>query len=745
MINLSRGTLDESEINLLCLGLSFTPNPALNITELERDMYEFTRKLRLIYHFRNDTSTDESVLRPKSIYCPGRGENDELEKICSSIEHSSILERKVKDNIDEQLRSALDKLSRKIQRNEIVIKPADKGSIIVVMSPEFYWDMCLKHLDNPVFYRKVPTDPSNIVLGRISEFATKFKDRLTEKEFTVLTASTYKLSNFYMLPKLHKSKEINNHIVNTRTRYIHIPDGVGDLEGRPINSGPVYHTRGISIIVHTILLPCLDYIEYILKDSFDFLEKLGSDCEEGTKLVTWDIKSLYTSIRHDLFYTAVEYWLNKLGDKLPLLSRFKRDFVMEALKIILEYNYFLINKTFWHQIMGTAMGTPAAVVGANLVVAYVEVKMFRMLPQLYPMDFVEFLIKSFFRFLDDLIHEWLDNYNIDDLYELMNSLDRDLKYTLDDPSSIANYLDLTITASDKKLIFDIYHKPTNAFNYLKYTSCHPKHTKQNIALALGRRIVRICSTDNNREKNLDELKVNLIKCDHPENVIDEALSKLFSPHPAGKDVEKITFIRTFNPCQVPNFHILDKCLNNLNAPSMKKAFENKAPLSATRQARNLRQMLVKARFELIPEVVERNRQVGLVPCGKCKFCKLGYIRAAKEIVLIHKNGKRTVWRYNRLFTCDSKNILYVVQCKNCNEFYVGKAGAVKPRLSKHASDVRHPENSKCKKCTNHLRACSNMEEPFFHFYPFFYVEEPGLRHFMETRFQLRWKPSLNSY
>ena len=173
------------------------------------------------------------------------------------------------------------------------------------------------------------------------------------------------------------------------------------------------------------------------------------------------------------------------------------------------------------------------------------------------------IIKAFFRFLDDLIHEWLDNFDIGPLYQLMNSLDPSLTFSLEHPAIRQNYLDLSISALGKKIIFDIYHKPTNSFNYLKYTSCHPKHTKQNIALSLGRRIVRICSTDSARYKNLDELKVNLLRCDHPESVIDEALSKLFSPNQYGGELDKIPFVRTFNPNQVPNYNLLQNCLNNI--------------------------------------------------------------------------------------------------------------------------------------------------------------------------------------
>ena len=736
VINISRTPLTNDETELLCLGLSFTPTPEPDIIDIERDLYEFTRKLRLIYHFRNDKSTDESLIRRISSFCPNRNANPELERICTSIETSHIVSRNSEDNIG-RLRPALNSLTKKVQDNEIVIKPADKGSIIVVMAPQFYWDMCLRHL-NTSCYEEVEHDPCNIVLHELELFAEKHKNKLTEKEREMLLHSSHKISQFYMLPKLHKSVQINNVVSAEGEEYIHIPDGVTDLEGRPIVSGPCFHTRDLSIMIHNILLPCLDCIDYILKDSYDFQNKLDPHCTEDTQFVTWDIKSLYTSIRHDLFYDAIEFWMEKLHDRIPLLNRFGRGFVMDALKIILEFNYFVINGKFWHQLMGTAMGTPAAVVGANLVVGYLEIKMFRLLPQLYPQDFVDFMVRSFFRFLDDLIHEWLDKFDIQPLHALLNSF----KYIMDNIQALANYLDMTVSVVGDTLSFDIYHKPTNSFNYLKYTSCHPKHTKQNIALSLGRRIIKLCSS-NNHQKNLDALKLNLIKCDHPISVIEDALLKLYSPSSKPKDQDLIIAMRTFNPKQTPNIRLLENCLDNLQYPEMRKAFNNKKTLCTTRQPKSLRKSLVKANFSLTPPPSRPIRQVGLIPCGNCKFCKLGYISSATEIVLRRGNQVFT-WKYNRLFTCNSTKVLYVLVC-HCGKYYVGKAKEVKSRLSKHISDVRHPENSKCKKCTNHLRNCSKMKEPFFKFYPFYYAEEPGLQHFMETRFRLRWKPELNSY
>ena len=372
------------------------------------------------------------------------------------------------------------------------------------MSPEFYLNMCESHLRNEEYYVCIQdNDPSPLLKSRIIAYAKKYKNLLTENEYKTLTQKTYKISNFYMLPKLHKSKELNDIILAKNSEYINI-DKFLTIEGRPIVTGPCYHTSVVSQILHVIMEPTLSFIKHILKDSFDFIDRLDTQCTVNTILSTCDIKSLYTNIKHDVFYKAMEYWIDKFHDDIPLLSRFTKAFILEGLNIILRFNYFYINKNFFHQIKGTAMGTNFAVVGSNLTVAYFEVRMFALLPQVYPRDFVNYFVCNYFRFLHDIFHTWLINFDIEPFYKLINELDPDLKFIFEKLTTDINFLDINIKIVDNQLHFDIYHKPTNSFSYLKYNSCHPSHTKNNISLLLARRIIRIVT--DNRDYRLEELR-----------------------------------------------------------------------------------------------------------------------------------------------------------------------------------------------------------------------------------------------
>ena len=288
----------------------------------------------------------------------------------------------------------------------------------------------------------------------------------------------------------------------------------------------------------------------------------------------------------------------------------------------------------------------------------------------------------------------------------------------------------------------MFYKPTNSFTYLKFSSCHPRHTRNNIAGSLARRIIQLVSTEEDRQRRLDELSVHLQQRGHTEENINFAFLKLMQPKQTPPQGECIVFTRTNNPAHVFNKHVVSDCISVLKRQKLVKAFGQKRILLATRQPPNLKKLLTAAKFDLNPTPREP-RKVGLIPCGNCKYCSNGYVIGATGFSFKSSNGKLIEWTYNRLFTCRSMNILYVLICKYCCENYLGKSDATKRRIAKHKSDVLIPENSTCKRCTNHLRDCSKLVEPYFVFYPFFYVDNPGLRHYMERRFINSFKPTLN--
>ena len=72
-------------------------------------------------------------------------------------------------------REDLDSLKTKVDSNQIAIKPADKGDMIVIQDPLDYRDMCLKHLNDQSYFENLgPNDPSNMIKEKMVSFADKY-------------------------------------------------------------------------------------------------------------------------------------------------------------------------------------------------------------------------------------------------------------------------------------------------------------------------------------------------------------------------------------------------------------------------------------------------------------------------------------------------------------------------------------------------------------------------------------------
>ena len=233
---------------------------------------------------------------------------------------------------------------------------------------------------------------------------------------------------------------------------------------------------------------------------------------------------------------------------------------------------------------------------------------------------------------------------------------------------------------------------------------------------MARRIIRIVT--DNRDYRLEELRQNILKRSHPEKIINYSFTKSFQPkNNKEENKEIVTFTRTYNPNHNFNYNRFNNCLNDINNRELRETFSNKKVLLTIRQPKNLKKMLVTAKFDLHPELPNRKPN-GLFSCTGCIiYHKDGYIKPYISFTFKLTKGKSVTWNYNKFFDCDSKDVLYILICNNCDYFYLGKIIDFKQRIRKHKSDVKHPQNSTCRECAEHLRDCTKIE-PFFRFIRF---------------------------
>ena len=122
----------------------------------------------------------------------------------------------------------------------------------MIMSPDFYLNMCMKELSNTEYYQIVGSDdPTPIIKEAVLMFATRYREVLTQNEFLYLTERKYDMAKFYMLPKLHKSQYLSS--ILGHEQYIHLKDFCHNIDGCPIVGGPSFYTSGLSEIIDIIL------------------------------------------------------------------------------------------------------------------------------------------------------------------------------------------------------------------------------------------------------------------------------------------------------------------------------------------------------------------------------------------------------------------------------------------------------------------------------------------------------------
>ena len=124
-----------------------------------------------------------------------------------------------------------------------MIKQADERDCMVTI---------FQHLNDANTYQKIYEKCDNRVIKKTSELTKKYESLLTKAEKLYLTNIFLSTSNFYGLPKVHKSKQINEAIQQQNNEYIEIyePDS---FTVRPIVGGPNCPTRPLSQLIDIIL------------------------------------------------------------------------------------------------------------------------------------------------------------------------------------------------------------------------------------------------------------------------------------------------------------------------------------------------------------------------------------------------------------------------------------------------------------------------------------------------------------
>jgi hypothetical protein len=149
-------------------------------------------------------------IRKKSSWNPKPSKNTTLESYIDLV--TNDVQTAVSTNIPtHNIPTAAEKgaIQELKERDDIVIKQADKGSVVVVMDKVDYLEEANRQLADERFYKKLDSDPTGKFSTKITQelIIMKENSHIDKSTFDYLKPDKPKAVRFYLLPKIHK---VNN-------------------------------------------------------------------------------------------------------------------------------------------------------------------------------------------------------------------------------------------------------------------------------------------------------------------------------------------------------------------------------------------------------------------------------------------------------------------------------------------------------------------------------------------------------
>ena len=474
-----------------------------------------------------------------------------------------------------------------------------------------------------------------------------------------LNSENTRTPEFYMLPKIHK--------------------GTIPPPGRPIISGNGSPTEKLSQLVDHFLQPLIPKIKSYLKDTSHFLNVLKNlgEVPKDSILVTLDVSSLYTNIPTIEGIRAVAKLLAKhrFGGTEPRNQK-----IVRMLKYVLTLNNFRFNGENYLQIGGTAMGTKCAPSYANCFMGDWEEK------YVYTYHLQPLIWK---RFIDDIFMIWTHGEEeLQNFLRHLNNSHESIKFTMESSKSHIAFLDTLVKLNEGKISSELYTKPTDSHNYLRFSSCHPKHVMKAIPYSQLNRIRRICSDYDNFIKHGKRLCHHFFRHGYPHSLVHEAMIRasnlnrmdLLKPKCKESNAETLICVTRYHPSCSPIADILKRNWNILARNKSTGWIFDMGYKIAYRRPKNLRNFLVRSKLPLLNDDTEKKiLREGNCNNKNCRYCP----RLVRNGRINNSSGKKTYWTYTNI-NCNSNNLVYCIECKICKAKYVGQTGnTIKERFRNH--------------------------------------------------------------
>ena len=653
--------LTAPQLSLLNRGLTFIPSRGSsknNKLQVRFDIQKYHRRLKLSAYYGEDVTSEKLPFTAGSTWTPPDAKLPphilELIKLDLDYFQNSFRNIRAQPNLThDEILSLKDLANNK----NIVIKPADKGSIIVVMDRQQYLWEGKRQLENKKYYSKLKKP---IYLETLTQIIPIFQ-KLHEKKFINAKQRNYLIGDseprpryFYLLPKIHKDPA-------NWSKPFKIPPG------RPIVSDCSSETYRSAEFIDFYLNPLATKHKSYIKDTYDFIEKVKKlQIAPNSILFTIDVDSLYTNIDTKEGIQAVKNIFYKFHDK----KRPDKE-LLQLLEINLTRNDFEFDGQYFLQIKGTAMGKKFAPAYADIFMAEWESA---------ALEKCEKRPLHYYRYLDDIWGIWM--HSEEEFHSFMNTLNNHnpsikLKATIDQNS--VNFLDTTTFKGPKftqhnQLDIKVYFKETDTHALLHKNSHHPKHTFAGLVKSQLLRFHRICTQKDDFKLATKVLFSALSTRGYSRTFLRSCFKTFLQTKPTQVSTA-LPFITTYSPSTVSLVRRMKKHFQTV--------MEGKQPggdlriIAAFRKNKNLKDCLVRSRV---------GHREGRHPRPTNNYFK--------QIKWLQNSNTQRVFKVPITGTTNSKNCVYIIICKKCGKKYIGETGrTIHLRFQGHKQNILRQKNT----------------------------------------------------
>ena len=333
------------------------------------------------------------------------------------------------------------------------------------------------------------------------------------------------------------------------------------------------------------------------------------------------------------------------------------------------------------------------------------------------------------RFIDDIFIIWTHGREkLDNFIRYLNLCHDTIKFTAEISNTNIDFPEITVKTNTSGIISTtLYSKPTNSYNYLLYSSEHPRHILNGIPYSQFLRIRRICSDDTDFKKNAFMLSTHFVRRGFPKHLILSALKRCLALRRddiLNKDLlreEKNTNNRTqLSPGNKNKFYCITTH-NPQNPPIKSLVVENWDLLQKTKTTRHLQdaQIIFGLRRnknlsdQLVRASTSTPNSIGHYledhPCKRpttCRYC----CRLNKTGKILSMVNKKTFTSRTQV-NCQSSNLIYLITCTHCKIQYVGQTKKrLLTRFQGHHYDIKSQNDTTV---SRHFNKCPPLSPALF--------------------------------